>query len=388
MTDKTVEEKAAQTIEAIQVAFSEIEDPRREHGRLYPLAEVLFLGVVGILCGGDGWVGVAQVCSWIEPWLRRFTPLEEGVPSHDTFGRVFSLLEPEVLVEALTAVTRALISAVQGSQVALDGKASRRSFVDGDRNTALYTVTAWATEFGVALGCKAVQSKTNEQTAMLALVELLDLAGKLVTIDAQGCQKKIARALTNKNADYVLALKDNHPTAHQEAQDFFETLVRADGTADCPSFSETDAGHGRVEERRYYLTSDINWFEDLALWPGLTSFGMVESTRHIKGESTTTCRYFLVSLPESEVKVFAQAVRRHWAIENELHWVLDIGFREDEQRIRTGHAAANLAAMNRLAVSAVRKDKGYKVGAKIKRQRAAVDEAYREKLLALLAAAA
>ena len=243
-------------------------------------------------------------------------------------------------------------------------------------------VTAWASGLGISLGQVPTDSKSNEQTAILKLCELLDLSGCVVTIDAQGCQKKIATALSDSGADYILALKDNHPTLHGEVRDFFELLDAHETDYTMATCSTTDGGHGRVEERRYCLTESVGWQLDRAQWAGLLSFGMVESRRHLGDRHSVERRYFLSTLGEADINEFASSQRRHWAVENELHWVLDVALREDESRVRTGHGASNLAILRRLVVSTLRRDKTIKVGAQGKRLRAAVAPEYRSKLVA------
>ena len=381
-------DKADLAADALMEAFRLLVDPRREHGRHYPLDEVLFVAVVGVLCGADGWVGVELVCGGMLPWLRRFSAFEHGVPSHDTLGRVFRLLPPETLAEVLAEATDRLFRAGADRHVAMDGKMARRSFTDGDRNTGMHMVTAWASDLGLSLGQVATDKKSNEQTAILHLIALLDLSGCVVTIDAQGCQKKIASSLVASQADYILALKDNHPTLRGEVAEFFELLESHDTKYSMATCSQTDGGHGRVEERKYFLTESIGWQQEHGQWAGLRSFGMVESRRHVGDEVSVECRYFLSTLGEADIGEFARMQRRHWAVENELHWVLDVGLREDESRVREGHAPSNLAILRRLVVSGLRRNKTVKAGAQNKRLRAAVVEGYREELLGELFSAA
>ncbi len=381
-SDTVDDEDLENAARALLDSFGMVVDRRREHRRFHPLPEVLFVTVVGVLCGADNPVVIERVCEGILPWLRRFSPFEHGVASHDTITRVFGLLSPSSLGAVLTDAAERLFRAGSDRHVAMDGKVARRSFSDGDRNTAIHMVTAWASDLGICLGQVATDSKSNEQTAILKLAELLDLRGCVVTIDAQGCQKKIAAALSDAGADYILALKDNHPTLHGEVREFFELLEGHDTDYTMSMFRTTDGGHGRVEERRYCLTESVGWQKEQAQWAGLVSFGMVESRRHIGEAVSLERRYFLTTLPESDVAEFASAQRRHWGVENGLHWVLDVGLREDESRVRTGHAATNLAMLRRLVVSTLRRDKTIKVGAQGKRLRAAVDEEYRTKLVA------
>jgi len=383
-----VDERVEPAARALLDSFGTVEDPRREHGRRYPLDEVLFVAVIGVLCGADGWVGVEFVCSGMVPWLRQFSSFSHGVPSHDTLGRVFQLLPPERLAEVLTEATERLFRAGQDRHVAMDGKVSRRSFRDGDRNTAIHTVTAWASGLGLSLGQVPTDRKSNEQTAILKLIELLDLSGCVVTIDAMGCQKKIAAALVEAKADYLLALKDNHPTLRQEVQQFFELLESHETKYSMVTLSTTDGDHGRIEERRYTLTESIDWLPDREEWAGLRSIGMVESRRMVGGRASVERRYFLTTLREADIQCFAHKQRRHWAVENELHWVLDVGLREDESRVREGHGASNLAILRRLVVSTLRRNKSVKIGAQNKRLRAAVNEAYRSELVSQLLAEA
>jgi predicted transposase YbfD/YdcC len=276
--------------------------------------------------------------------------------------------------------------------VALDGKALRRAL--NKEQSLPYVVSAWAEGNGLVLGQLKVADKSNEITAVPELLRVLELKGSIVTLDAMGCQKKIAREIIEADADYVLALKGNHECVHREVQTFLDQTVaekqqalprgakpsRAVATLQCLETTEKD--HGRIEIRRYYQSHHLDWFEDLDLWEGLQTVGMVESIRQIEGKTSTERRYYLSSLP-LDVAEFARAVRGHWGVENKLHWVMDVCFREDQSRARTGYAAENLATLRRLALNLLRRDKTKKRGIKGKQLNAGWDHAYLLRLLGI-----
>jgi predicted transposase YbfD/YdcC len=314
-----------------------------------------------------------------QEWFKSFLELPNGIPSHDTFNRVFALLEPKEFQRAFSEWTATLRKALSQEIVAIDGKTLRRS--GARERSPIHMVSAWATENRLVLGQVAVEEKSNEITAIPELLKNLQLKGCIVTIDAMGCQKDIAQAISEAGADYCLALKANHQTLHGEVESFMEDAqscgfkgIKHGG------FQSEEEGHGREETRRYWITSDIDWLHRASEWMNLHSIGMVESTRKIGEKVSTERRFYLSSLP-ADPKRFAQAVRGHWGIENSLHWVLDVSFNEDQCRVREGNAAENLAILRHLALNLLRQDTQKKRGIKTKQKCAGWDHKY---LLSLL----
>jgi len=318
--------------------------------------------------------------------------LENGVPSHDTFNRVFAALDPKQFLECFLRWTQSMRAAVSQEIVALDGKALRHA-MNKDQNVK-YVVSAWAESNGLVLGQLKVNDKSNEITAVPELLRVLELSGCIVTTDAMGCQTKFAKEIVEADADYVLALKGNHEKVHEEIKTFLDDALaqsqqkRPAGAA-VPKAVETlasletvDKDHGRYEIRRFYQSAQLDWFADKNKWEGLQSVGLVESIREIDGQRSTERRYFLSSLP-LEVATFARAVRSHWGVENKVHWIMDVHFREDQSRARTGYAAENLATLHRLALNLLRQEKTKKRGIRGKQLNASWDHAYLLRLLGI-----
>ena len=371
--------------------FQDIVDPRVDRTKRHELADILVIAVCCLLCGGENYYHMADFGRAKFDWFKTFLRLPNGIPSHDTFNRLFARLDPQQFLECFLRWTQSLRRAVDQEIVAVDGKALRRAVDAGGDIT--YIVSAWALENSLVLGQWKVADKSNEITAVPELLRVLDLAGCIVTLDAMGCQKKIAKEIIESDADYVLSLKGNHEVVHNEVKEFLDDAVgetlkpRAKGVglpagAASLAFHETvEKDHGRLETRRYYQSGHLDWFEDHEQWEGLRSVGMVESIREIGEECSVERRYFLSSLPV-EVETFARAVRGHWGVENQLHWTLDVQMREDDSRARAGHAAENLAILRRLALNLLKRDNTKKGGIKGKQLNAAWDHAY---LLSLLA---
>lgn len=368
--------------------FSELEDPRMERTRLHSLHDVLIIALCAIISGADSWVAVEEYGRAKHEFFARFLRLEHGIPSHDTFGRVFSRLDPEALsrcfVSWMAALARSL-GGVVGKVIAIDGKTLRRSFDKAASRSAIHLVSAFAAEARLVVGQVATEEKSNEITAIPKLLAMLDIAGSVVTIDAMGCQKAIVRTLVEGHAEYVISLKGNQGTLHREVREFFEDAEK-DGFKGVPhaQIETVDGDHGRIEIRRCWCTSDVAWFTDRDSWAGLRSFAMVEAERTVGTVTTRERRYFIASLDGRDACSFLGAVRSHWNIENGLHWVLDVAFREDESRVRKDHAAENLATMRHIALNLLKREKTAKVGVATRRLKAAWDETY---LLRVLAAA-
>lgn len=356
----------------------DIEDPRVPGMVLYPLDEVLLAVLVGLLCRAEDFDEIEDVCTELLDWLRLFLPFERGVAPAQTLRRTLARLEPGPLEEAFAAWTASLAERVRGV-VAVDGKTVRGSRQDADGTGALHLVSAYAHEAGLILAQRAVDGKSNEITAIPELLDMLSLEGAIVTIDAMGTQKEIAGRILARKADYVLALKGNQGTLEEDAALFFADPVLA---ADCPCHEETAGGHGRIEER-IVRAADAAWLAARhPEWKGLVSIVAVTARRTIKrtGQTSTETRLYISSLPPDPVRL-AAAVRAHWSIENNLHWSLDVAFREDQCRTRKDHAAHNLAMIRRAVLNMLRREPS-RLSLKRKRLKAAISPAFRTAILA------
>jgi predicted transposase YbfD/YdcC len=372
--------------------FQDLPDPRVSRTRDHELIDVLVIAVCTLLCAGETFNDMEDFGRAKYDWFKTFLGLRSGIPSHDTFNRVFAALDPAQFLDCFLRWTQALRQAVPREIVALDGKALRRAL--NEDQSVKYIVSAWAESNGLVLGQLKVADKSNEITAVPELLRVLELAGCIVTVDAMGCQKKIAREIREADADYVLALKGNQETVHAEVKAFLdETLVEkaaprppgvkpSQAAAHLAVLETVEKDHGRLEIRRYYQSTELAWFADLNQWEGLQSVGLVEAIRESKGQRTVERRYYLSSLP-LDVAQFARAVRGHWGVENKLHWVMDVCFREDQSRARTGYAAENLATLRRLALNLLKQEKTKKRGIKGKQLNASWDHAYLLRLLGI-----
>lgn len=355
---------------ALLECFSEIVDPRIERTKRHLLSDILTLAVLAVIAGAEGWEDIEEFGRSKRPWLKQYLSLPHGIPSHDTISRVFRALKPNEFKAALTQWMEALHEQLGFRQVAIDGKTLRRSHHRSSMQAALHLVSAWSVANQLVLAQEATDAHSNEITAIPKLLQMLELKGAIVTIDAMGCQKEIARQIVEGGGDYVLAVKDNQPTLHAAISDYFLHLHETDfAGCEVRQLTTLDNGHGRQERRTYYVTAlpkSLRSFTDD--WKKLTSIGQAINITFRDGREVADIRYFILSLPP-KVKRFAAAVRGHWGIENSLHWTLDMTFREDESRIRKDHGPENFATIRRAALSLIKQDKS-KGSVKKKRKRA------------------
>jgi predicted transposase YbfD/YdcC len=381
---------------SISEQFATLKDPRSEQGKDHLLVDILTITLCAVICGADDWVAVATFGETKETWLRTILALPNGIPSHDTFGRVFRLLDPDELRRCFLNWVRAVVGEPAGDGapgglgqqvVAVDGKTLRRSHDRRSGTEALHLVSAWATESGLVIGQVATDTKSNEITAIPALLKLLALEGATVTIDAMGCQTAIAAQIVEQGADYILALKDNQPTLHERVRLAFVDADAAVGTAlplaDLATHTTVEKDHGRIERRRCRAIGDpdyLAFIDPEHAWPNLRSVVCIESTRRIGDLTSTEARHYLSSLP-ADAAHLQQAIRSHWGVENRLHWVLDLAFHEDSSRVRADHAPENLAIVRHIALNLLRGDPNRRVGLKNSRFKAALNDAYLRSIL-------
>lgn len=356
-----------------QPYLASVPDPRREtKNKLHKLEDILMIVLCALLSGIDDWVGMEDFARDREGWFRGFLELPNGIPSHDTLSAVMGKLDPEAFARAFTAWVCEALPKLAGRQVAVDGKALRGC---GDR--PVHLVSAFVTGVRLVVGQSGVEAKANEIVAIPDLLDLLDLEGAVVTLDAMGCQKSIARQVVEGGGDYVLALKDNHPILHEEAALWLDTEAGAGRLPVWDGGFEKD--HGRLERRRYWLSDRVDWLHGRKEWTGLKAVGRVERYREIDGKASCEISYYLCS--HADLEGFARAVRDHWGTENQQHWVLDVQFGEDRNRTRTDHAPQNLALVRRIALNLIRQHGTQPRSVRRHRNKACANDQYRWQLL-------
>lgn len=361
-------------------SFANLEDPRLDRKKLHTLLDIIFLTVSAVASGADGWEAIEDFGHEKLDWLRQYIPLENGIPSHDCIAYTLSSLSPKAFRECFMDWTQSVCDQTDGEVIAIDGKTARGSRDRKNKRSPLHMVSAWACRNRLVLAQEATDEKSNEITAIPRLLELLELKGCIVTIDAMGCQHAIASQIAEQEGDYVLGLKGNQGQLHEAVDDFFTTAREQDFKEVCFDYhEETDKGHGRLEVRRYWITEQLLTLPDTTQWKGLKSIGMVEREYWQGGKQHVEHRYFLNSLPANAPR-FAHAVRGHWGVENCLHWRLDVIMNDDACRIRKGNGPAIMTCIKQLCVNLFQAEKSSLSMAK-KKRKAAWNDDYRAKVI-------
>ena len=350
----------------------------------HPLLNIIVIAICGVICGADSWVEIEQFGQAKHDWLGGFLDLTNGIPSHDTFGRVFARIDPEQFQAGFSSWVQTISKISEGEIIALDGKQLRGSHDRGLGKRAITMVSAWAVSNHLVLGQRKVDAKSNEITAIPKLLEMLDLGGCVVTIDAMGCQTDVAAQIVDQGADYVLALKGNQGKLYEDAALFFaQSSQNGFDHVDHDYHKTVDGDHGRIEIRQCWTIDPRQWpehFRTLADWKNLRSIALIRAERRLNGKITHEKRFY-ISCRENNAKFMLRLTRGHWGIENSLHWVLDVAFHEDHSRIRNGNAPQNMAVLRHMAINLLKQEQSAKVGIKTKRFKCALDESYLLKVL-------
>lgn len=363
--------------------FAEIEDPRINRTKKHKLEDILFIAICGVICGANDWVNIEHFGKAKEEWLKKHIELENGIPSHDTFGRVFQQIEPAQFERCFIEWIKSIQTVTAGEVVAIDGKTIRRSYDRQEGKKAIHMINAWATQNHLLLGQEKTEEKSNEITAIPALLELLSLKGCIVTIDAMGCQTDIAKQIIEKEANYLLAVKGNQGYLYDDLQILFTQAEKESYKGVRHDYEKQVSKHGRIEIRQCWAISDREYIEYIRQhqrWVNLQTIVLVESERIIDGESSKEQRYYITSLPNN-AKTILQAVRAHWQVENNVHWVLDVAFREDDSRIRKGNSAENFAILRATALNLIKQGQSMKRSIQGKRLLAGWRNDYLEKII-------
>lgn len=371
---------ARQSSVCIADHFQELTDPRRREPT-YPLLNIVVMALCAVISGCDDFVSITHWANMKKDWLTKFLDMSSGVPSHDRFNAIFAALKPAEFEKCLLNWIASLQEITAGQIVAIDGKTLRGSYDKASSKSAIHMVSAWASANHISLGQVVVDAKSNEITAIPKLLEMLEISGSLVTIDAMGCQTEIAQKIVEAGADYVLAVKGNQPTLHNGIESFFmDHLGDEFARVKASQYETQEKGHGRVEQRSYFVCDIPPDLPDVDRWKKLTRIGLTINETLRGDKPTMEVRYYILS-KKLTAKQFAQAVRGHWSIENSLHWQLDVTFGEDKSRVRQGHADTNCSLLRRTALSLLKNEKTAKVGVKNKRLMAGWNDTYLEKVL-------
>lgn len=365
--------------------FSDLEDPRVERTKQHKLIDIITIAICAVICGADNWVSIETYGQAKHQWLQQFLELPNGIPSHDTFARLFARIDPQQFQSCFLSWVKSVNKITEGEVIAIDGKTLRHSYDQGADKGAIHMVSAWATASRLVLGQRQVDQKSNEITAIPELIKILDISGCIVTIDAMGCQKDIVKLISEKEGDYLITLKKNQSNLYKNVEQLFGEAI-ATGFEGCnkSDYSTREESHGREEIRHYLMLSDIaQKIDPNQKWANLKSIGMVESVRSVNGKTTVETRYYISSLA-LDAELLGQSVRSHWGIENSLHWVLDVALKEDDCRIRKDNAPQNFAVLRHIAVNLLGKENTKKLGIKNKQFLAAMDNNYLTKVLAAM----
>lgn len=370
--------------------FDDLEDPRMDRTRRHELLDIIAIALLATIAGAEGWVQVAEFGRSRHDWLKTFLKLPNGIPSHDTFGRVLGLLNPDAFEQCLLTWIQSLVKVSDCGMLHIDGKTLRRSFDDAEKKTAVHLVSVWASKVQCTLAQVASRNQDKNTGEIKAIEQLLDLiacSGAVITIDAIGCQKPIAEKIVGEGGHYLLAVKDNQPSLHEDLKLLFdEAIPRQFEGMGYDHHQQVDGGHGRVETRRVWVTRDVDWLRERGDWPGLRSVVCVESKREMAGKAPSIQRrYYITDLDHRQqgrdAAYFAGVIRSHWSVENQLHWQLDVSFDEDQCRVRQGYAAENLSRLRRTSLALLKREKTCKLGIASKRLRAGWDPNYLLKVL-------
>lgn len=383
LEDKSKKYNKNTRVANIAIHFMELDDPRRDQTKHHKLLDIIAIAICAIVGGADHWTEMESFGKANHEWFKSFLELPNGIPSHDTFRRVFILMDPEQFKKCFLSWVQSISKVTEGEVIAIDGKQLRRSHDKTAGQKAIYMVSAWATKNHLVLGQQKVDKKSNEITAIPRLLEVLEISGCIITIDAMGCQKEIAKQIRKKEADYVLALKGNHKNLFNDVKNVFKNFFDKSLTEINVSYEKTsEVGHGRREKRECWTisTEEIKDLLRSKGWKDLKTIVCIKSERVLKNKKEEKTRYFISSL-NSNAKKHLQTVRSHWGIENSLHWVLDMSFREDESRVRTGNSPENFAILRHFALNFLKQEKSKKCGIQSKRKQAGWDKDYLEKVL-------
>jgi len=378
----------------LYACFRELEDPRVERTRHHRLEDILGLSLIAVVAGAEGPTDIEDFGRAKEDWLRNVLPLEGGIPAHDTIGRVLGMLDPEAFERCLLQWIEGLVEATGLEALHIDGKTLRRSFERASSKAAIHMVSVWASEAEVALAQLATDEKSNEITAISKLLELITLERSVVTIDAMGCQREIAKKIVEGSGDYILALKQNQSELYEDVKLLLNDGIERNFEGMSHDVCEqTEKNHGRVETRRVWVTRDVEWLRREGKWANLRSAICVEAVREVQdpaggpAEVTTDRRYYISSVDPwqegQDASFFARHIRGHWGVENKLHWTLDVTFREDESRLRQGCAAENLSRLRRIALNMLKQEKRSGMSIRRKRRRAGWDHDFMLRMLGL-----